>query len=614
MLPVSAAYRTDMAKLQRNRSYMRVLLQIFNLAAEAEAEASSNGEMDFSSLSFVGGEHTAPVNYATLEPRRFVLDGSQTPVPDEAPYPYGGFISEAMSDSSGAWASPPTVTLEFSEDYGFSGLTFTFDPFLGEYPASMRVTFSRVDGGLVYQGVVYPNAPVWEFKTKIGGAGKIVLEFLTSSRPQRRARLADLRLGVERQFDNARISTSRMVQDVVPLAGLDPTETFTVSILDYQQEYDPDNPNSFWEYIDAMTPMSLQYGYQLDSGEIEWLPDIRHHLDGKPTVEDWTIQFSANRQLGVLTGQYRKGAFATKTLMELAVDVLTDALGTPLPGETLWELDPILSTISTNAPLPNDTHQNCLQMIANAGMCSLYTRSDGVICMKTGWLPEGSAVGSMDFNTQFSRPSLEKIPPLYAVDVLMYQYETEATASELLNMSVVVDGTMPLQLNFSSMAKNVQISVEGATVESQSIYAQGADIVLSGNGAATISVTGNPVRESTSSAPYVVNPTISGETETVENKLVTSEAHRKALAAYRAEYLSLRSAYTMEYRGNPEYEVGDHFLIQTSFAYGAMALMLRNSIEFNGALRGEAILKRLTTLTSSYYTGEIYAGDQIGVM
>lgn len=613
MLSVSAAYQTDMAKMQRNRSFMRVLLQIFNVAAEASAEVSSNGQMEFSSTDIIGESHIEPVNYATLENRRFVLDGTQTPVPDEAPYPYGGFISSAISDSSGAWATPPTLTLEFPEDYGFAGLTFTFDDFLGEWVSAMQLTFTRLDGGQVWQGTVYPNAAVWEFKIKIGGAAKITIQCLKSSKPGRRARISDLRLGVERLFDNTRISDSTMTQDVDPMARRLPTETFSVSILDYQQEYDPDNPNSFWEYIDAMTPMSLQYGYQLDSGTIEWLPSIQHHLDGKPSVEDWTIKFTANRQLGALTGNYTKGTFATKTLMELAEDVLTDALGEPLTGQTLWELDPILSTISTSAPLPNVSYQECLQMIANAGMCSLYTRSDGVICMKTGWLPEGSAVGSMDFNTQYSRPSLEKIPPLYAVDVLMYQYETDAAATEILNMSAVVNGTTSLQLSFS-MAKNVQISVEGATLESQNIYAQGADIVLSGNGTATISVTGNMVRESSSSAPYLVNPSISGETETVENKLVTTEAHRQALAEYRAQYLSLRSAYTMEYRGNPEYEVGDHFLIQTSFAYGAMALMLRNSIRFNGALRGEAILKRLTDLTSSYYTGEIYAGEEMGVM
>ena len=614
MLPVSAAYITDMAKLQRNRSYMRVLLQIFNLIAESGVQTSVSSQTAFSALNFVGDNHTDPVNYATLEQNRFVLDGTQQPVPNGAPYQYAGFVSDTISDANGGWASPPTIILEFSQDYGFSGLTFTFDEFMGEYVSSMRVTFLNLAGKQVYQGVVYPNSPQWVFSTKINGASKIILECLTSSVPERRARIMGLRLGVERMFDNTRISSSEMVHDVDPMARRLPTETFTVSILDYQQEYDPDNPNSFWEYVDAMTPMSLRYGYQLDSGQIEWLPPIKHHLDGKPSVSDWKVSFSATRQLGALTGTYRKGVFATKTLAQLAEEVLTDALGTPLPGETLWELDEVLSTITTSAPLPVLTHQECLQLIANAGMCALYTNSSGVICLTSGWKPETSAVGPMDFNTVLSRPVVDKVPPLYAEDVLMYQYEVEPESSELLSMSVVVDGTTTLQLNFST-AQNVQISVTGAAVTSQTIYAASADITLSGNGTANISVTGNAVQTSTSSAPLVVAPSITGETETVENQLVTTAEHRETLAQYRAEYLSLRSAYTVEYRGEPAYETGDYLLLETNFTTGAMALLLRNSISFNGALGGEAILKRVTNLTSKYYAGnELYTGDTIGVI
>ena len=55
-------------------------------------------------------------------------------------------------------------------------------------------------------------------------------------------------------------------------------------------------------------------------------------------------------------------------------------------------------------------------------------------------------------------------------------------------------------------------------------------------------------------------------------------------------------------------------MLQTNFAYGAMSMLLRNSISFNGALRGEAILKRVIKFTDNYYTGELYAGDRIGVM
>ena len=614
MIPVTPAYTSSMAKLQRNRSFMKVTLQIFNVKAESDAKTQVSAHTAFSSDAFLAEKHTDLVNYATLEDNRFVLDGTQLPVPNKQPYQYAGFVSDVVSGADGRFTTPPTITLTFTEDFGFSGLKFVFDPYMQDYVSEMRLTYYNLAGGRLVQSVVFPNSASWEFNTKVSGAAKIVIECLKTNIPGRRARVSDLRLGVERMFDNTRISSAEMVQDVDPMSRRLPTETFTVDILDYQQEYNPDNPNSFWEYIDAMTPMALSYGYQLDNREVEWLEPIWHHMDGKPSVEGWTVTFTANRQIGAMTGQYRKGTFATKTLKQLAEEVLTDALGTPVPGEPLWELDPVLDTISTTAPMPVLSHQECLQLIANAGMCALYTDRSGVVCMRSGWKPEGmSPVGNMDFNTLFDRPKIDKIPPLYAVDVLAYQHEVEPNVTELLSMSAEVDGDTYLQLNFST-GKNVQISVDGATLKSQNIYAAGADIVVTGKGTASIKVTGNTVSESTSSSPLVVNPSITGETELVENQLVTNDKHRKMLEEYRAEYLELRSSYEVEYRGNPEYECGDYLMLQTNFAYGAMSMLLRNSISYNGALRGEAILKRVTSLSNSYYTGELYAGDRIGVM
>ena len=48
-------------------------------------------------------------------------------------------------------------------------------------------------------------------------------------------------------------------------------------------------------------------------------------------------------------------------------------------GTVKWVIDESLKSITTTAPLPNDTLANCLQVIANAGECVLYQDRGGTL-------------------------------------------------------------------------------------------------------------------------------------------------------------------------------------------------------------------------------------------
>jgi hypothetical protein len=83
-----------------------------------------------------------------------------------------------------------------------------------------------------------------------------------------------------------------------------------------------------------------------------------------------------------MTNTYYKGVYNPDgtSLYDLAVDVLTDA-NLPLlkDGSVRWSIDESLKTIRTVAPLPLDTHANCLQLIANAGGCVIRPDRDGIL-------------------------------------------------------------------------------------------------------------------------------------------------------------------------------------------------------------------------------------------
>ena len=67
----------------------------------------------------------------------------------------------------------------------------------------------------------------------------------------------------------------------------------------------------------------------------------------------------------------------------MAEEVLLDAdLTLTELGTHPWVIDPALKQMKTTAALPIDTHMNCLQLIAHACRCRLFTDDDNIIHIK----------------------------------------------------------------------------------------------------------------------------------------------------------------------------------------------------------------------------------------
>lgn len=604
-----------MNKQFRNRSYERVTLRVFNVTAQGDATNADSGHTAFSDLDTLLVEAAAPVStYATLEPDRFVLDGTQLPVPSSAYTDYG-YCSSAISDENGDFSAPPTITITFGAEYDLAGISFEFDSVTGDYPTDIDINWYHSGDVLIATETIQPDSVSFMLSKKVSDCAKIVVAINSTSDPYRRARIRKVLLGIKQSFDNTRLQNSTVTQDVDPLARWLPTESMKVNILDPDMLYDPDNPNGYWEYVDILAPIGISKGYTLDDGTVEWLPEIMHVLDGKPSVSGMYVSFDGHRTLYNLTGTYNKGAFpaTTVSLYDLAEDVLIDALG----ANGSWSIDTALQSIYTSAPLPVKTHRECLQLIAHAGMATLYTDHNGIITIKSGYMPdETTDIAYNGMNSAWSTATVDKISPLYAVDVLQYQYVPAASATTVYSGAATINGTETIHVDFS-MAKDLSASVTGGTLNSSALYAAGADLNITASGTVTITVTGKSVNTVTLSNPFITGLNSTGETETADNPLVTSTAHQKQLAQYRAEYLALRSTYTLSVRGNPEIEVGDivTFAVGTESSgaeQAAIGLVLKTKTDFKSALSGEVILKRLTNNRNNMaYANEFYSGETI---
>lgn len=377
MKSVSNAYKASMKAMLRNRSYVRITFGNVDTTAATDGEWESNGAASISEFETVDYAYQYGDTYAALELNRWALDGKTLIVPTGEAV-QDGFISSLMSDAEGNFSTPPVITREFSLKHIFPGLTLTFDTRQQEWPLEVTADF-YLNGAVVDTQTVSITSVQTTISTTATEVDKVTITF-DRCLPYRRPRLENVLYGLNVQFVNKDIVSTQQKHDVDPLSRRLPTETMQFTILDYEHKYDPDNPAGIYAYVDKNSPIEIQFGYELPDGSVEWLKPDNYVLNAKPSAQNNQATFNGTGLIGSLTGTFYKSKLGSKSLYNMAEEVLLDAgLTLTEQGTNPWEIDDALKNMFTTAALPIDTHMNCLQLIAHAACCRLYTDDDNII-------------------------------------------------------------------------------------------------------------------------------------------------------------------------------------------------------------------------------------------
>lgn len=621
-----------MQKNMRNPSHVIISFGNVDTKATSDSTLTLGTAAGLSSADSMTYAYEYSTDYATLELNRWVLDGKKTIAPSSGQAKQGyvsGKIAKAarrapnkyFEMSSGTTSNIIGIVVTFGKEHDLPGLSITFDTRNGW--TATHFAISAVDGSgtsVLSETVTDNRESSYVYDGTIEGVKELTLKVTGSNTPGWAARIENITFGVGRTFDDTVIISTKQSHDVDPLSRWLPKESMKFSVWDLEGRYDPDNPEGIYETIDVASPVEIQFGYELEDGSTEWLKSDKYVLNAKPTASKHTASFTGVGLLGSMSDTYYKGAFptGTATLYDLAESVLGDAGLTPTAsGGNPWVLDTDLKAMTTKAPLPVDTHANLLQMIAHAGRCKLYTDDDNIIHIERFELDLNADLGmdsgglfayagnnlwpvvkwrmqNQDLTINFdsitqNTQSVTKLPELKNVDCHIYSYTTDESTSSLYEGEMLVDGQQSAWITLSSMAKDIAVTVTGATLVSCAAYAQAVYVTLGGTGMAQIAITGKPVTKS--SRIYTLTVGSSGETDTEQNGLITDETAAKELAKHIAQYLSYRKTYTCQYRGNPELEVGDLIKYQTAYTNEFKALVLTDEITYNGSLSGALTVK-----------------------
>ena len=386
------------------------------------------------------------VPYCTLEQNLWLLDGGRKALP-ESDYGESGYVGDVLSDDVCVFSSKtPIITINFSQvfDSLIPGVTITWSNAHGEFADSFIVTAYNGDT-IVAQKEVIGNRSVKSLvMVDIVNYDRIVIQIKKWCLPQHRARVEEIFVGMNKVYSKTELFDYSHTQSVDPVSTSLPKTEIKFSIDNAEGEYNPYNEQGTAKYLMARQEVKARYGLKLNDGAIEWIKGGTFYLSEWYAKQNGlTADFTARDLLEFMSANFNESHdLSSRTLYELAEKVLR-AADLPLnsDGTVKWVIDESLKSISTTAPLPQDTLANCLQVIANAGECVLYQDRSGVLHIE----PLKFDVTDYKINSfnSYSKSEITLSKQIKQVNVKVYQYKNgekgveESTTELVVNVGAV---------------------------------------------------------------------------------------------------------------------------------------------------------------------------------
>lgn len=588
MYAVSDTYKTESRQIVRNPSYLRITYSVIEPDADDLAIPQDNGHEYYSDLAdAVLNTDKTIYPTVTLEHNRWCLDGSQEIIPDSVPYGYAGFVGSQLSGADCLYETQPVIRIDFGDYFAFGGLTFEFDPVTGDYPAELLIDGYN-DGSKIFSQTYNPDRTDWVCNDRIPAesgtyVNRLDITYVESNKPYRRARMSQLVFGVLYRFENSDLQSASWTRKISPVTTELPSESFKWNVIDDDRHFDPENAEGIYAYLESRQNVSVSIGYELNSGAIEWLKlgemysTSSFSTDGNVNI----ASFEAGSTLLSLTQPYNEGRYvAGGTTLYDAAKAMLDYSWQVAPKYVLSDK---LKNYVTKVPMPVDDVRNNLQLIANAGMCQLYTDRYGVVHIEE--IDTGLRDFGLTFNDLIDTPKITKIPVLYSVTTSYKDVTVSAEVTELLKTEVSYAEDTLVELSYNLSTGQTLTAGSGVTITGAVEYfAEMCRCTMRGTG--TVTVTGKSIETTDNTVTRLYNNR--GEDCPVANPLITDRAWALEYCDWIAAYEKRRNQYEVSDRGFPELDMGDVISVDTAFTDALTVTVVSHNIDFNGAISGKS--------------------------
>lgn len=378
MQKVSKAYKESMKSSLRERAYIMISFGLVNKEAQAKATVDNGSYAYYSNKDNIFGEHIDDTVYATLEEEFTKVDGSMFFLPratEGGRYYDTGIVSDKLVSEARCEVVISLNTIATD----FKGLTINF----GEnYPVDFDIVGSTGQT-IEFRGNTKSK---WSTEEVLENTTYIKLVFYKMKNPQSRLRIYSIMFGYGLVYYNDSVMSSALDSYVSPIGADVPQFDFSVTLKNYDQYFNVNNPNSAINYLETGQEMDIMYGYQTPGSDtIEWIQG-NHLWCSEWESDDNTATIRCQDIFRNMDGEYVKGLYSAtgKNYYALAEEILKDA------GISEYYIDPRLKKLYSNNPIPRVKYKEALQIIANACRCVLTQSRDGKVQIKSNFMPSAS--------------------------------------------------------------------------------------------------------------------------------------------------------------------------------------------------------------------------------
>lgn len=572
------------------RTYCRAEMKFIDVTALADASVTTDDNQGIGSIELFA-EQTEQKSYGTFELNQFVLDGSKS-VLTENPKDIA-FWNDALSKEDCTFETDPKITVTFQEQHTSAAITLYFED---EPPAELKITWYTIAGTKLITETFYPDSLIYVCNNQVQNYGKIEIEFVRTSFPQRYIKIQYILYGKYIVWDKDMIQTAKVQEDIdVTSASLSINEA-DISIVDMNNDFDAENENGAWNSVQKTQEVTLS---EFNNGNM--IPM------GAFFIDDFSFSKNiAKFKLVDVVGLLDKYTFYEgQVYNNVRAGVILNAIFATA-GIKKYVIDEEVGNTLLSGYLAIQTCRKALQQVCFAcGAVADDSRSDTIKVYKPDRYVKSTVGTDRKFNGN-TKVSLEKY--ISGVNIEMKNYALEEKNSDIYKKTLPAGDT---KITFSSPYLPSSITASAGTLkEVKTNY-----LIINMPDAGQCHITGIKYANTTFSYEKRVDKIEAGETENIKKYSGCTIYNADILpdiAAYLLDYHSLRKKVGMKYLVDLE-QVGNWANINSIGGKTSTTLIESQTLDLTGGFIATATCRGYSVVvTENYFAGvELYTGGDV---
>lgn len=434
-------------------------------------------------------------NIATFENNSWILDGSFIS-PSES-YggggdSYTGYISNDYTDDDGNYSTNPIIKVSLALTAPV--VEYLSIKFAGgidtSYPKTFKIRTYNENDSLIkehsYNMSEQTGLPLLVVEIQDNNVRRLEFEFVGTQCPHRRSRLDKIMFGKAEQVDSHYLQSWKIDDKASLVADSIPTKTLTYSIINYEGDYNIDNPGNKIpiNYKDAL--VFFTFSMEKD-GLWKHTPMKTFNLMDISTTPEGIVTFSCGSILDMLTETFDHDIYGgVRTIPEI-MSMLLSFSGV---STDQFELDAEYMEYQINIPLPEQPVREIIQRLAFSCGATLTVNDDNKIIFSKRSITPTSSTPKFMFNQPepfnsagvlLEEPNAEALN--HTTNIAMCTYDTKISTETSEIGSANISTISPTRITFSPTVGGIQfddtsLQEQHATLSVSEIYSQHAIITV----------------------------------------------------------------------------------------------------------------------------------------